>query len=51
MGFVYMYVCASCEWLVCSEARMGVGFLGTGVIDSCEPSCGFCDLNLDPLQE
>jgi hypothetical protein len=31
--------------------REGVGSSGTGVTDSCEPSCGCWELNLDPLKE
>ena len=29
----------------------GIGSPGTGVIDGCEPLCGFWELNPDPLQE
>lgn len=29
----------------------GIGFLGTGVADGCEPPCGYRELNPGPLEE
>lgn len=52
-----VYESATHEFLVSKEVRRGhkspwdCGSSGTKVIDSCEPPCGFWELNLCPLQE
>jgi E3 ubiquitin-protein ligase NEDD4 len=33
------------------EIRRDVGSPGTGVMDGCEPQCGFWELNLSVMQE
>ena len=44
-----------CVYIVCElaahEDREGIIFPGTRVTDSCEPLCGYWDLNPGPLQE
>jgi hypothetical protein len=39
-----------CTWGLQSSEESPVP-LGVGVTSSCEPSCGYWELNLDPLQE
>lgn len=46
MGFVCVYVCASCVCLVVVEVRRGWQTLKTGVTNSYEQPCG-CWLNLE----
>ena len=38
--FACLYVCALYVYLAPIEARRGIGSLGAGVIDRCEPQCG-----------
>ena len=37
--------------LVHTDNRRDMGFLGTGLIDYCEPPCGCWELNTGPLEE
>lgn len=48
-AFSWMHICAPtfwCLWMFEESIRS----LGTGVIDGCEPPCGFWKLNQSPLQ-
>ena len=47
--FLSVSVCASsaCLWRPEEDARLP----GPGVIDECEPPCGFWDSDLGPLEE
>ena len=44
-----MHVCALCAW--CQGRAEEEIRSGTGIMDGCDPSCGFWELNLSPLQE
>ena len=56
---VHMYKCSDhmCMWALCIHAwyplksEEGIDFLGTGVMNGCEPPCWYWELNLGPLQE
>ena len=49
--FACIYVCVPCVCLVPTEERIGVRSPETGVTDGCEPTCGFWEWNLGPLQD
>lgn len=44
--FVCAYVCVLHDGLISAEVKTGCWSPGSGVIDSCEEPCGFCQLNL-----
>ena len=55
---LYVYGCFACMcvytmYMPGSPRRPeeGIGFLGTGVADGCEPPCGYRELNPGPLEE
>lgn len=39
--------CVQCPW----RPEKGIGFPGTGVLDGCEPPCGYWEPNSDPMLE
>jgi len=47
--FACMYVCAPCELSALRDQKRGAP--ETRVTDSCELLCGYCKLNLGPLEE
>lgn len=52
--WVWMFACMfvyapQCAW--CLQKQKDIGILGTGVLQSCELSCGFCEANLAHRQE
>lgn len=46
--FMRMSVCAC---LVPAKVREGIGASRPGVMDGCDPPCGFYEPNLGPLEE
>jgi hypothetical protein len=45
-----MFVCHICAWCL-KRLEEGIKSPGTGVTDDCEPSCGYWESNLGPLEE